>query len=70
MDEELCNLTIVFRPNQENEEVQQFHVVKGTLVSVVSNHDYTLYQDAECTDRIDSINTDTDNTTIYVALEN
>ena len=70
VDEELCNLTIVFRPNQENEEVQQFHVAKGTLVSVVSNHDYTLYQDAECTDRIDSINTDTDNTTIYVALEN
>ena len=68
MDEPLCDLKVVFYPNQEQEQTQEFKVVKGTLVNVVSNHSYTLYSDAECTDMIDEINTDTDSATIYVSF--
>lgn len=65
--EDTCDLTVVFNPNEDNEEVQKFTIAKGTLVNVVSeNNNYTFYDTADCTEMIDTINTEVDQQTIYV----
>lgn len=65
--EDICELTVVFRPGQE-EEIQTFRVAKGTYASVVSNTDYTLYSDPDCTNMINEISTQEDQMTVYVKM--
>ena len=69
--EDVCDLTVVFNPNKENMETQEFKIAKGTIVNVISNSNYTLYSSDSCTsnDMIDTIDTDKDESVIYVLLE-
>ena len=46
--------------------MQEFDIVKGTLVNVTSNEDYSLYSSGDCTEKIDTIDTNADETTVYV----
>ena len=66
--DDLCNLTVVLNPGQENEEIQTFSVVKGTSVSVTTLGGYEMYYDAECTDPCDDVATDVDEAIVYVKL--
>ena len=66
--EDSCELTVVFWPGQEKEETQTFRVAKGTYVSVVSNTEYTLYSDPDCTKPMDEIRTQEDQVTVYVKM--
>lgn len=66
--EDSCELTVVFWPGQEKEETQTFRVAKGTYVSVVSNTEYTLYSDPDCTKTMDEIRTQEDQVTVYVKM--
>ena len=69
--EDICDLTVVFNPNKENTDVQEFKIAKGTIANIVSNSNYTLYSSESCTDAdlIDTIDTDKDENTVYVLLE-
>lgn len=67
--EDMCELTAVFDPGQENEETQTFRIVKGTFVNIVSNDNYTLYSDPECTDLMDEIHTQADQVTVYIKMD-
>ncbi|MCI7131243.1 MAG: hypothetical protein MSA09_11995 [Lachnospiraceae bacterium] len=64
--EDACHLTVIFNPAREDQEVQEFDIVKGTLVNVTSNEDYSLYSSGDCTEKIDTIDTNADETTVYV----
>ena len=67
--EDMCDMTAVFNPGTGSEETQTFRIVKGTLVNVVSNDNYTLYTDPECTDLMDEIRTQADQLTFYVKMD-
>lgn len=66
--DELCTLTFVINPGQENEETQTFTVAKGTTANIVSANTYGMFADAECTQPLAEVVATDAEATVYAKL--
>lgn len=63
--ENLCTITLVLNPGQDNEETQVLTAVEGTSISVVSGDAYGTFADAECTQPLDELTAAGAEMTVY-----
>lgn len=63
-----CRLTVVIDPGQADEEIQRFQVGRDVLVSFYSQRAWEMFSDRDCTQPLEEINVDQDETTVYIKL--
>lgn len=70
-DEEKCDLTLVINPGENNEEIQNFKVNHGTVVSFDSKHTYEAYDNKEMKNAMETVSFDTTgkSATYYIRVD-
>lgn len=63
--EDRCELTVVFNPGKDNEEIQTVNLAKDVSVRLSLGNVEEMYSDAECKTLIDSIDLSQDSATVY-----
>ena len=70
-NDEKCDLTIIINPGENSEEVQNFKVNHGTIVSFDSEHTYKVFDNKEMKNPMENVSFDTTgkSATYYVKLD-